>query len=91
MTPRGQCAFCPRQVLDTETAAFPVTGWEVERAQGGANRILGRTREPNVIAHAECAERHFKVGDQMSMDAIVTDESGRAAVVSEGRIVGRQG
>lgn len=65
---RGMCAFCRRPVEATDTAAFPVEGWEVERAQGGANRILGRTRKPNVIAHASCAERHYKVGDQESLD-----------------------
>lgn len=66
--PRGQCAFCPLPVLANETAAFPIKGWEVERSAGGANRILGREREPNVIAHATCAERHFKVGDQETLD-----------------------
>jgi hypothetical protein len=71
--PRGQCAFCPRPVLQNERAAFPVSGWEVEREQGGANRILGRTREPNVIAHAACAERHFKMGDQMGLEGMGDD------------------
>lgn len=64
---RGSCFFCGKQVTSTDTAAFPVAGWEVERAQGGANRIVGRTREPNKIAHAHCAEHHAKHGDQASL------------------------
>lgn len=65
--PRGTCHFCRQPVLDHEQAAFPVHGWELEREQGGANRILGREREPDVIAHAQCAEVHVKRGDQTAL------------------------
>ncbi len=42
---RGTCLVCGRPVLPTETAAYPVRGWEVERpGGGGANRILRRER-----------------------------------------------
>lgn len=55
----GYCTFCGELVPERQ-AAFPVTGWEVLRAQGGANRILGRERVPNVVAHARCAEREIE-------------------------------
>lgn len=53
--------------MEDDIAAYRVTGWEVERSAGGANRILGREREPNLIVHAVCAERYVKRGDQMSL------------------------
>lgn len=65
--PRGTCPFCIRPVLETDTAAFPVTGWEVERAQGGANRILGRERVPDTVAHESCVKAHVDgTADQTS-------------------------
>lgn len=67
MTTRGNCEFCGEPVPITAVAAFPVKGWEVERDGGGANRILGREREPNRIAHAVCAEHHVHHGQQTSM------------------------
>lgn len=66
--PRGKCHFCLQDVLESQQAAYPIRGWELEREQGGANRILGREREPNVIAHATCAEVHVKRGAQTSME-----------------------
>lgn len=65
--PRGTCEFCHEAVEVTQTAAFPVSGWEVEREQGGANRILDRKRAPDRIAHASCVEHHVKHGDQESL------------------------
>jgi hypothetical protein len=67
MTQRGVCQYCRLPVYTTERAAFPVTGWEVERTEGGANRILDRKRTANMIAHAKCAEHHAKYGAQESM------------------------
>ena len=64
MPERGTCIHCHQPVRQSELAAFRVTGWEVERAQGGANRILDRKREPDIIAHAKCAEHHAKYGAQ---------------------------
>lgn len=55
MTPLGTCEFCGREVPDGP-AAYPITGWEVTRHRGGANRILDRERAPGRVAHAYCAE-----------------------------------
>jgi len=52
--------FCGEEVHSYNQAAYPVRGWEVERQQGGANRILLRQREANVIAHAYCVESEAK-------------------------------
>lgn len=64
---RGTCEFCGKDVTTAELAAFPVKGWELERTQGGANRILDRKREPNRIAHASCAEHHARHGGQTGL------------------------
>jgi hypothetical protein len=58
---RGNCHFCSEPVDVNQTAAFPITGWEAERQGGGANRIIGRERTPGKIAHAQCAERAFRL------------------------------
>jgi hypothetical protein len=50
---RGVCEFCHEDVRSGK-AAFRVRGWELERAQGGANQIVGKERQPNRIAHALC-------------------------------------
>lgn len=57
----GKCEFCGRDV-DAAHAAYPVKGWEVSRGQGGANRILGRERTPNRVAHVTCVERDLLHG-----------------------------
>lgn len=55
----GPCEKCEQPVY-TGTGqkhrdpAFPVTGWEVPRAQGGANHIRGRERLPNRVRHVGC-------------------------------------
>lgn len=59
---RGKCEFCSDVVLTYQTAAFPVTGWELERGGGGANQIKGRKRTPNRIAHVHCLEA--KLGNE---------------------------
>ena len=64
---RGVCEFCHHPVLSTQTAAFPVRGWEVERSGGGAHHIAGREREPNRIAHRRCMEHHVNLGAQESL------------------------
>jgi hypothetical protein len=51
---RGTCEFCREQVSGADMAAFRVRGWELERAQGGANQITGKERQPDRIAHARC-------------------------------------
>lgn len=58
--PRGPCVFCTRQVEAHQKAAYPVRGWEIERSAGGANRIFGRKREPDRIAHAACVEQALR-------------------------------
>jgi hypothetical protein len=55
---RGTCEFCNKPVFGFQTAAHRIRGWEVERGQGGANRVLGRERQPNRIVHADCVSRH---------------------------------
>ena len=54
MSVYGTCEKCGRVVVDPQTPAFPVTGWEVLRAQGGANAIRLRERVPNRVRHATC-------------------------------------
>jgi len=55
---RGTCEFCGEPVHEHESAGFRIRGWELERSQGGANRILGRERQPNRIVHAACVEHY---------------------------------
>jgi hypothetical protein len=64
---RGICSYCGNPVRDTQRAAWRVTGWEVERAAGGANKILGRERARDRIWHDYCAERDAKVGEQQDL------------------------
>ncbi|MCI4360654.1 MAG: hypothetical protein L3J91_03040 [Thermoplasmata archaeon] len=53
----GRCHFCGDDVLDGQAVAWPVRGWEAERAQGGANRIIGRERvRDGRVAHVHCSE-----------------------------------
>jgi hypothetical protein len=59
MPERGECHYCGKPVMTNEPAAWAVTGWEVERAGGGANRIVGR-RRVGLVAHSFCAEHHAK-------------------------------
>lgn len=54
---KGRCEFCGAEVEKWQTAAYPVTGWEAERARGGANQIHGRERVPGRVAHASCMEQ----------------------------------
>lgn len=65
--PRGRCEFCLEPVYDHEKGAFRIRGWELEREQGGANRILARERQANRIVHARCVERWVRVGDQVAL------------------------
>jgi hypothetical protein len=53
---RGICGHCHKPVTEQDIAAWPVTGFEVQREGGGANRILGRERVPDAIFHAQCIE-----------------------------------
>lgn len=55
---KGECEICGEKVETWHTAAFPVTGWELERGGGGgANQIKERKRVPDRIAHAACLEQ----------------------------------
>jgi hypothetical protein len=54
----GQCVYCGEPV-QTEHAAYRITGIEYTRDQGGANVIHDRERQPNWIAHKLCAEREI--------------------------------
>jgi len=54
MTVYGTCEKCGEVVVDPQTPAYPVTGWEVGRSGGGANAIRLRERVPNRVRHAVC-------------------------------------
>jgi hypothetical protein len=51
---RGECEFCTKPVTSGDRAAFRVRGWELERAQGGMNHVVGKERQSDRIAHALC-------------------------------------
>jgi hypothetical protein len=53
----GTCEKCKRPVESPQTPAFPVTGWEIARSQGGANSISLRERVPNRVRHSTCLPR----------------------------------
>jgi hypothetical protein len=57
---RGICQFCGSAVMETDTAAYRIMGWEIERDGGGANQIVGREREPNMIFHETCVRQHVR-------------------------------
>lgn len=50
----GACEKCGQPVYDSNGPAFPVTGWEVLRQEGGANQIKQRERVPNRVRHVQC-------------------------------------
>lgn len=55
----GVCEKCHQPVISGSGQkhrgpAFPVTGWEVPREQGGANHIRNRERVPNRVRHVGC-------------------------------------
>ena len=66
--PKGTCELCGSEIASYQYAAYPVTGWEVQRLQGGANQIVGKQRLPNRIAHARCVEARLRRGDQEQME-----------------------
>lgn len=55
----GQCRYCD-EAVDADYAAYRVSGIEMTRWQGGANVIHGRKREPNWIAHQQCAKEALR-------------------------------
>jgi hypothetical protein len=52
--PLGVCEKCGEPVNSKLDAAYPVSGWEVLREQGGANAIRNRERVGNRIRHVRC-------------------------------------
>jgi hypothetical protein len=57
MSYRGLCERCREEVNPEKNgrrAAYPVTGFEVEREGGGANQIRNRERVPGVVFHEGC-------------------------------------
>lgn len=48
------CPFPGKRVEGGHTPAYPITGWEVGRSGGGANRIYARERIPNRVRHQTC-------------------------------------
>jgi hypothetical protein len=64
----GACEKCKQPVTDaTGPPAFPVTGWEVLRTDGGANQIKLRERIPNRVRHAHCLPNGRVNEDQESL------------------------
>jgi hypothetical protein len=61
LTTRGICEFCDRPVTNSERGAFRVRGWECERSAGGANKIVGKERQVDRIAHATCVETAARI------------------------------
>lgn len=57
MTYYGTCEVCRRPVQSPHTPAYPVTGYEVLRSQGGANAIRNRQRVPGKVLHETCVPR----------------------------------
>lgn len=54
MTYYGVCERCGQPVQSPQQPAFPITGWELLRVAGGANKITGRERIPNRVRHVTC-------------------------------------
>jgi hypothetical protein len=54
----GTCDYCFDPVNGKpgtdDGPAFPVTGWEILREEGGANQIHGRERIPGGVRHVKC-------------------------------------
>ena len=50
----GLCEKCHEPVVEPQVPAYPVTGWELLRKQGGANVIHLRERIPNRVRHQKC-------------------------------------
>ena len=73
---KGTCHFCNNEINAWETAAYPVTGWEGERHSGGANSIIGRIRQPNLVAHLVCVKeglRNQKSGEIKGQTSLLSD------------------
>lgn len=59
MTHYGVCEKCHQPVIDGSgqkhrEPAFPVTGWEVPRDQGGTNHVRNRDRIAGRVRHVGC-------------------------------------
>jgi hypothetical protein len=53
----GTCEYCGQPVTGDQPAAYRIRGWELERKQGGANRVAGKERQADRVCHALCVER----------------------------------
>lgn len=62
----GRCEHCGEAVRDT-AAAYPITGWEVPRAQGGTNHVRERERVPNRVRHEGCLPSRVRQRAQGSL------------------------
>lgn len=74
MAAKGQCMICGYDVKAHEMAAYPVTGWELERMQGGANHIAERERVPGRVAHVACyqsEQRQRKLGVSGAQESLL--------------------
>jgi hypothetical protein len=62
----GVCERCGNPVREGN-AAYPITGWEVLRQQGGANAIRERERVPNRVRHESCLPSKVALAAQGSL------------------------
>jgi len=53
----GYCDDCDAPVYDHQTRVYRVHGYEETRGAGGANKIMRREREPNLVWHPHCWDR----------------------------------
>jgi hypothetical protein len=67
MTFYGMCEKCQQPVQSPQTPAFPITGFEVPRAQGGQNHVRNRQRVPGQVWHEVCLPRERIAAEQESM------------------------
>jgi hypothetical protein len=68
--PKGICNLCGERVEATQKAAYAVTGYEVDRDQGGQNHVVARQRVDGKIWHHrhdhDCFDKFLK-GDQQAL------------------------
>jgi hypothetical protein len=49
--PKGTCLHCLKLIGWSQLAAYEITGYEIERKQGGANQIVERKRVDKRMWH----------------------------------------
>jgi hypothetical protein len=59
----GPCVHCGEPVQSFQVHVFKVEGYEETRSQGGANKVMERTRVPDLVWHRACWELWLHSGD----------------------------